>query len=278
LDGIKNTFIFFDNLITLAIMQYGICMLSVVPARREPSGKSEMVTQLLFGEHYTVLELGEEWLFIKTAFDDYECWINSKQHTRIQESTFKQLEKQDLIYSNELVQVIHNKTSDNNFPLSIGATLPFYKEHQLNFEDFNYSFEGNTASLNQKKTVQEILATAYLFLNAPYLWGGKSIFGIDCSGFTQLVYKLNGYKLPRDAYQQVEIGSPLSFVEEAEAGDLAFFDNEEGSIVHVGILLNNEQIIHASGCVKIDKFDHYGIFSSDTKRYSHTMRVIKRLI
>ena len=115
-------------------------------------------------------------------------------------------------------------------------------------------------------------------MNAPYLWGGRSPFGIDCSGFTQLSFKLNGYKLPRDAYQQVELGTPLSFVEEAEAGDLAFFDNEEGKIVHVGILLNDHQIIHASGFVKIDRFDHYGIFNSDTKRYSHTLRVIKRIL
>jgi cell wall-associated NlpC family hydrolase len=110
------------------------------------------------------------------------------------------------------------------------------------------------------------------------LWGGKSPFGIDCSGFTQVVYKLNGYKLPRDANQQVNLGEPLSFVEEAEAGDLAFFDNEEGRIVHVGILLNNQSIIHASGYVRVDKFDHYGIFNQDTGKYSHTLRVIKRLL
>lgn len=259
-------------------MQYGICTLSVVPGRKEPSGASEMVTQLLFGEHYTVLESGEDWLRIKTAFDSYECWINSKQHTRIQENIFHQLEKQDPVYSNELVQVINNKKNETHFPLSIGATLPFFKDQKISFESFDFGFEGTTSSLKEKKSASSIISTAYLFLNAPYLWGGKSPFGIDCSGFTQLVYKLNGYKLPRDAYQQVEIGSPLSFVEEAEAGDLAFFDNEEGRIVHVGILLSNEQIIHASGCVKVDKFDHYGIFSSDTKKYSHTLRVIKKIL
>ena len=259
-------------------MQYGICTLSIVPCRKEPSGTSEMVTQLLFGEHYTVLETGEDWLRIQTAFDLYECWINGKQHTRIQENLFKQLEKQESFYANELVQVIYNKNTKTRFPISIGATLPFFKDQNIKFESFDFNFEGTTSSFQQKKSAEDILSTAYLFLNAPYLWGGKSPFGIDCSGFTQLVYKLNGFKLPRDAYQQVELGSPLSFVEEAEAGDLAFFDNEEGKIIHVGILLNNQQIIHASGCVRIDKFDHYGIFNSDTKKYSHTLRVIKKVI
>lgn len=259
-------------------MQHGICILSIIPARKEPSGTSEMVTQLLFGEHYTVLESREDWLYIKTAVDHYECWISGKQHTRIPENLFKQLEKQDTVYVNELVQVIHDKKLHSRFPISIGATLPLFKNNTASFESFDFGFEGTTCLSSQKKTSKEILNSAFLFLNAPYLWGGRSPFGIDCSGFTQLVYRLNGYKLPRDAYQQVERGSPLSFVEEAEAGDLAFFDNEEGRIVHVGILLSNEQIIHASGCVRVDKFDHYGIFNADTKKYSHTLRVIKRVI
>lgn len=259
-------------------MQYGICTLSIVPARKEPSGTSEMVTQLLFGEHYTVLEQTEDWLRIKTAYDDYECWISRKQHSKLSDSGFRQLEKQEAVYSSELIQLLHHKAASTHFPISIGATLPFFKDQHTRFESFDFGYEGMVASSTEKRTAQEILSTAYLFLNAPYLWGGKSPFGIDCSGFTQLVFKLNGYKLPRDAYQQVELGAPLSFVEEAEAGDVAFFDNEEGRIVHVGILLNNTQIIHASGCVKIDAFDHYGIFSSETKKYSHTLRVIKRIL
>ncbi len=259
-------------------MQYGICLLSVIPCRKEANNTSEMVTQLLFGEHYSVLETGEGWIRIKIAYDNYECWINSKQHTRISEPTFTNLQKQPGIYSSELIQVIGNQNTKTNFPITLGACLPFLKDKAINFESFSFGFEGQASVPNKKGTAKDIISTAYLFLNAPYLWGGKSPLGIDCSGFTQIIYRLNGYKLPRDASQQVELGSPLSFVEEAEAGDLAFFDNEEGNIVHVGILLSNEQIIHASGSVRIDKFDHYGIFSSDTKKYSHTLRVIKKVL
>jgi len=260
-------------------MHFGICLLSLVPGRKDPSGTSEMVTQLLFGDHYTVVENGDGWVKIKTAFDDYVCWISEKQHFYLSEQSFKHLQKHAPVFSTELVQVLHNKLLQTGFPITIGAALPFYSnENTLSFDASVFGFEGQVTEMKQKKPAQDILSTAFLFLNAPYLWGGKSPFGIDCSGFTQTVYKLNGYKLPRDAYQQVELGHALSFVEEAEAGDLAFFDNEEGKIVHVGILLDNQQIIHASGCVRIDRFDHYGIFSSDTKKYSHTLRVIKRII
>lgn len=259
-------------------MQYGICLLSVVPCRKEPDSTSEMVTQLLFGEQYSVTEVTDSWIKILTAYDHYPCWISARQHNRLSENSFKQLQQQAMAYSNELVQVIQNSSTSTSFPISIGAALPFFNGNKITADAYHFDFDGQTCLPQTKKPAADIIATAFLFLNAPYLWGGKSPFGIDCSGFTQLTYKLNGYQLPRDASQQVELGSPLSFVEEAEAGDLAFFDNEEGRIVHVGILLNNQQIIHASGMVRIDAFDHYGIFSADTKKYSHTLRVIKRII
>jgi gamma-D-glutamyl-L-lysine dipeptidyl-peptidase len=259
-------------------MHYGICLLSIVPGRKEPQSTSEMVTQLLFGEQYTVIESGDDWAKITMAYDNYTCWISIKQHYKITESTFHQLQKQPTTYLNELIHLVHDKSNNASFPITLGASLPFYKNKVATIGSYEFECTGSILQSNQKKTAIDILLTANLYLNAPYLWGGKTPFGIDCSGFTQQVFKLNGYKLPRDAYQQVELGSPLSFVEEAEAGDLAFFDNEEGKIVHVGILLNNEQIIHASGSVRIDKFDHYGIFSADTKKYSHTLRVIKRVL
>ena len=257
-------------------MYYGICLLSVVPCRKEASNVSEMVTQLLFGEHYSVIDQTETWLKIVSAYDKYECWINIKQHTKISETTFKLLESQSSVLTTDLTQNITNKSSKLFFPILMGSTLPGYSGKEGKIEDFVFDFSGKTTISSVKKTTEELLATAKLFLNAPYLWGGKTIFGIDCSGFTQLVYKLNGYKLPRDAWQQAEQGTPLSFVEEAQPGDLAFFDNEEGKIVHVGIILSQTEIIHASGKVRIDKFDHYGIFHSENKKYSHMLRVIKR--
>lgn len=258
-------------------MYYGICLLSVVPCRREPSSTSEMVTQLLFGEHYSVKEQNDNWVQIVTAYDNYECWISRKQHNKISEAAFKSLELQSPVLSAEFLHNITNKVNGSSFLIPIGSTLPAFVNKECKVEDYVFTFEGKTVATYIKKTTEDIIDTARLFLNAPYLWGGRTFMGMDCSGFTQLVYKLNGYKLPRDAYQQAELGQPLSFVEEAQPGDLAFFDNEEGKIIHVGILLSNTEIIHASGNVRIDKFDHYGIFHSENKKYSHMLRVIKRI-
>lgn len=258
------------------MMSFGICTLSVIPCRKEPSSTSEMVTQLLFGETYTIIEDKEDWLSITTNYDNYPCWISAKQHSSISDTELKKLTIDKV--SSELIQVISNTQTNSIFPITIGSTIPNLANTKSDFGNHTFSFEGNTTSILHKKDIKAIKETAFLFLNAPYLWGGRSPFGIDCSGFTQLVYKLNGYKIPRDASQQVELGSALSFVEEAEEGDLAFFDNEAGNIVHVGIVLDNQQIIHASGSVRIDKFDHYGIFHSNTKKYTHMLRVIKKLI
>lgn len=255
---------------------YGICLLSVVPCRKEPSSTSEMVTQLLFGETYSITEEHEDWLNIKSTYDNYPSWISRKQHQAVTEKEFNTIKNNNL--NNELIQVITNEETNTIFPITIGATLPNYNENKLQIGNHSYHFEGSVNSFNEKKTGEFIKQTAYLFLNAPYLWGGRSPLGIDCSGFTQLVFKLNGYQIPRDASQQVELGVPLNFVEEAEVGDLAFFDNEQGNITHVGLILENQYIIHASGAVRIDKFDHYGIFHSDNKKYTHSLRVIKRIL
>lgn len=258
-------------------MKYGVCHLSIVPCRFEPFETSEMVTQLLFGETVKIYEeKKKDWRRAKTAYDNYDCWIDEKQITYISKEEFEVINQ--TIVSSELVQVVQNETSELMTPIVIGSSLPGFKQNKINFGVLSFSFTGHT--INTKKTIDKssIVQNAMMFLNSPYLWGGRSPFGIDCSGFTQVVYKLNGVALPRDASQQAEIGQTLSFIEESESGDLAFFDNEDGNIIHVGIMLENNRIIHASGKVRIDKIDHQGIFNVDTGDYSHRLRLIKKII
>jgi hypothetical protein len=252
---------------------FGICNLSIIPLRIEPNDRSEIVSQVLFGEHFEIIETNKHWVKIKLQFDDYEGWIDSKQFQAITEENYNRLSKEAIILNSDLVEYI---TTPNNvlLPISLGASLSFLNHTDINSE--NYEFEG--LKISGKKPKNDLVATAFLYLNSPYLWGGKTPFGIDCSGFTQMVYKLNGYKLLRDASQQASQGEVLSFIEESEPGDLAFFDNEEGNIIHVGIMLENNYIIHASGKVRIDRLDHLGIYNAEINKHTHRLRVIKKII
>ena len=252
---------------------FGICNLAIIPLRFEPSDKSEIVSQILFGEHFEILEQLKQWSRIKMQYDDYEGWVDSKQYQIISESNYSQLSEDAVVLNADLVEYI---TAPNNvlLPVTLGASLSFLNHGDINTS--NYNFEGT--KISGTKTKDCLLNTAFMYLNAPYLWGGKTPFGIDCSGFTQMVYKLNGYKLMRDASQQSKQGEALSFIEESEPGDLAFFDNEEGNIIHVGIIMDDNYIIHASGKVRIDRLDHLGIYNAETNKHTHKLRVIKKII
>ena len=252
---------------------FGICNLAIIPLRSEPSDRSEIVSQVLFGEHFTVLEQNKQWSRIKLQFDDYEGWVDSKQYQVISEANYNQLSKEAIILNADLIDYI---TAPDNLllPIPLGASLTFLNNNEINTS--NFDFEGTKTSGVKPKSA--LINTAFMYLNAPYLWGGKTPFGIDCSGFTQMVYKLNGYKIHRDASQQALDGEPLSFIEESEAGDLAFFDNDEGNIIHVGIIMDNNYIIHASGKVRIDRLDHLGIYNPELNKHTHKLRVIKKII
>lgn len=256
-------------------MKYGICLLNIAPLRKEADDRSEMVSQVLFGEHFTIIDELKNWSYIRLDYDLYEGWIDKKQYEIISEYDYNLINKSIPHYSGELVDFLSINNSQLMM-LSLGAKLPNYHEKKFMVNLQNFSFDGSVFNIQFNK--KHIINIAYMYLNTPYLWGGKTPFGIDCSGFTQMVYKLGGYYLNRDASQQAKQGSTLNFLEESEAGDLAFFDNANGEITHVGILIGNEQIIHASGKVRIDYIDHSGIFNKETKKHTHKLRLIKQLI
>ncbi|MBC2845285.1 C40 family peptidase [Winogradskyella flava] len=249
-------------------MQYGICNLGIVPIRLEPSDTSEMVTQSLYGDFFKVLEQRKKWSRIRFAYDKYEGWIDNKQYLEIEEDSYKLLLKADIHLSKDLIEYVSD-AEGNLYPIPLGSDLN-------GLQLLNHDFDGNR--LVSKSLKSNILKTSFLYLNAPYLWGGKTPFGIDCSGFTQMVYKLNGHKLLRDASEQATQGEALSFIEESEPGDLAFFDNTEGHIVHVGIIMEDNYIIHAHGKVRIDRLDHSGIYNIEKNIHTHKLRVIKKII
>jgi hypothetical protein len=194
--------------------------------------------------------------------------VDNKQFLEISEKEYQHLDSPNPKFSADLVEFVQDKK---------GQLLPILLGSSLNgLGMLGHKYEGNSISEIFPKT--KLIETASMYLNTPYLWGGKSPFGIDCSGFTQMVYKINGYELKRDASQQAAQGEVLSFIEESEPGDLAFFDNSEGEIIHVGIILKNNYIIHAHGCVRIDRLDQSGIYNTEQNRHTHRLRVIKKII
>jgi len=260
-------------------MNYGISGLSIIPVRKEPSEQSEMITQVLYGEHFVVNEIMLGWARVKLAFDGYEGWVDLKMITPLVEKTYLKIDRAPFAVSADIFNIIP-VNEEQTMMIVAGSTLPcwrpYLREFSIEYQIFPYT--GNFTYKKPLNIRKVLIEQALKYFNAPYLWGGRSPFGIDCSGFSQIIYKMVGYVLPRDASQQVHCGTALSFVEEAKPGDLAFFDNDEGKITHVGIIWEKHKIIHASGKVRIDNVDQFGIYNVETKRYTHQMRVMKRII
>jgi len=250
----------------------GVCCVPVSPVRGDCFHKGEMTTQLLFGEAVEVLEKGpENWMRIRCLYDDYEGWIIHSHITEIPEAIA--LEKWHLSadWSHEII--FH----DHPMYIPLGSELRGLKNGHAEWGKYSWSFKGNHMDPHTiRKNEKTVHNLTYRFLNTPYLWGGKSVYGIDCSGFSQMIYKSLGVPLLRDAYQQAAQGEGIGFLQECKCGDLAFFDNPEGRITHVGILLNDREIIHASGKVRIDKIDSQGIVNTDTQERTHNLRLLKR--
>ncbi|MEM7548549.1 MAG: C40 family peptidase [Bacteroidota bacterium] len=254
----------------------GICRLSIVPVRMEPSDRSEQVTQLLFGEHYLVIDRSKDnkWLMIKTAFDDYTGWISSNQNHFIGQEYFEQISDLDYKITTDInSEILFNK---NHLRIVIGSIIPISSQELFRMEE-QFSFRGNAKGLAQKKDYLFLKEIAKKYLHTPYQWGGRTPFGIDCSGFIQQIFRISGYNLPRDAWQQSKLGKSIDF-EDLRPGDLAFFATKDNRINHVGLLLEERKIIHASGHVRIDSLDEKGIFNNSINNYTHQFQGLKRIL
>lgn len=228
-------------------MQYGICHLSIVPLRNLASGESTMISQVLYGEHFKVLERRAHFSKIRNSYDNFEAWIDNKQYKLIEEVDYAQLDNQSLQLSSDLIEFIIDEKG-LLMPIVLGSSISYC-------QGFGHQFDGEYNDATGR-TKGDLIATASLFLNTPHTLGGRTPFGIDAAGFAQAVYRINGYQLSRQAASQAMQGEALSFIEESEPGDLAFFDDLEGTINHVGIMMQDNYIIHVDGKVRIDRIDH----------------------
>lgn len=261
----------------MEIIDFGVCRLSVVSVRKDPADTTEQVTQLLFGDHYEVVEATKDkkWLKIKINFDLYTGWIDAKQHQSISPEYYEHINNSEYKITTDLTaSLLYNKSP---LMVLIGSIIPISSAELFKMEE-QFAFNGEAKNMGQKREFEFVKAIAQKYLNAPYQWGGKSPFGIDCSGFTQMVFKISGYKLHRDASQQAVQGKPVDNLEAGKPGDVAFFQNKEGKINHTGILLGPDKIVHASGKVRVDHLNEEGILNLETKIYSHQLAHIRRIL
>lgn len=256
-------------------MRIGISESGYIPMRAGMSHKTEMLSEILFGELFEIQISRGDWAKVRLLHDDYEAWVDESQITYLE----KDSETENIFKNKTICNHPTLLTLNNNEKILIpsGSVLPAsHKKFIIN--NNHYKLPNDFAPFVSDNLRQGMLNTAISMLNTPYLWGGRTSWGTDCSGFSQFLYSLVGINIPRDASQQVNFGKTLSFISEAQPGDLAFFDNEEGIITHVGMFYESDKIIHASGKVRIDNIDHQGIYNKILKKYTHNLRVMKSLI
>ncbi|MBT8311734.1 MAG: C40 family peptidase [Flavobacteriaceae bacterium] len=250
-------------------MPFGICPLSVIAVRESADENSRMVTQLLYGELFRLIDQRKYWSKIRIPGEKREGWVKKDQFEKLSDDDYKKLtDSGSNKYALDLVSFVSTEQGVL-IPVLLGSNVS-------HTQVLSHSHEGTASNGEFLKT--QLIDTALLYLNAPELRGGKGPFGIDSAGFTQMVYKINGVQLLRTPEEQATQGEPLSFIEESEAGDLVFFDDKEGNITHVGVIMADNYIIHVDGKVRIDRLDHTGIFNREKRNYTHQLRVIKKIL
>ncbi|HAS41264.1 MAG TPA: hypothetical protein DCS93_12335 [Microscillaceae bacterium] len=285
----KRFFLISALLLTIALqvqaLDYGVCAESVVAVRKTTSSSSELVTQLVFGDAYKILKTSpdKKWAYIENSYDHYNGWIQMGLVFKVSENYYNDYKKNTHPVVADKLGTVQFK--GKKIPVTLGSTLPFYQEGKIKIGEEEAQYQGNTKDISKKHSKAQVIESAKKLLKIPYLWGGKGKQGYDCSGFCQMVFKTNGYTLPRDSYQQAEKGKTVSLAE-SQPGDLVFFQRkpqnvENGRVVHVGIVLENKnkqvKVIHSAGMVRINKVDKTGLYRDDLGKYSHYLKFIKRL-
>ncbi|MDO5571082.1 MAG: C40 family peptidase [Bacteroidales bacterium] len=257
---------------------YGIALLALIPMRKNPNESSEMVSELMFGEVFSILKEDGSWAFIENKFDFYHGWIDRAMITEISEAEADALINSPVYIVRNPLTDIKCKGDNSPFRISMGSVLPGYIPNKNSFTVAERTFKINSNQVVRFELghLKSLLRTASLYMHTPYLWGGRSIMGADCSGFVQSVYRLNGVALPRDADQQCLLGEPIKGIENSYPGDLVFFENSLGNVVHVGMMFTKDMMIHCSGSVHLSKITNEGYWSDLLNDYVKRKPIIRR--
>ena len=259
------------------IMTKGSTFQGYIPLMLEPDDSSPMVSQLLFGEEFTLMEKRGDWLSVSLDFDDTLGWVRNQgvELREVDNGKEKRFSRAVCLASLPSTTILDLTLGQQRI---IPAGAVWNSERGNPMQWYGHSFEmlseegfiKPTPSANPHEIGKRMVSV-------PYLPGGRSGSGFDGAGLVQVLCRMMGKKIPRFCQQQAELGSTINFMYEVKEGDLAFFDNEENEIIHVGMILNEGSILHADTCVNIDLLDHHGIYSNKRARYTHKLRVIKRI-
>ncbi|HZY79597.1 MAG TPA: C40 family peptidase [Cyclobacteriaceae bacterium] len=258
-------------------IDFGVCRLAIVAVRKDADHKSEVVTQLLFGDHYQVFDTSKDkkWIHVMVHSDETTGWIEELQHHSISFEYFQQIGLANFKITTDVASTILYKKTQ--LTIVMGSIVPISGSELFKMEE-QFAFNGEAKSLGQRRDYEYLRSISGKYINAPQIPGGKSPFGIDAPGFVQMAFKLTGYQLPRDAAQQANAGKPLESLNEVQPGDVALFKGKDGKFNHVGIVLDEQKIIHCHGRVKIDYLMEDGILNSETKIYTHTSPSFRRIL
>ena len=250
--------------------------LATAAVRARPRLDAALTSQLLFGEPVLLLQNLGEYQRVRCPEDGFEGFVRTDQLLAVPEDVFvAQLSRP--AFNLDLFSMLRGP--QQGVPITFGARLADFDGLRLQHGGQYFEYSGQAALTDDiTASADTLLRLAYKWLYVPGMHGGRTPMGVDPVAFVQLVYRILNLRLPRRADAMVERGELVDFVVQAQVGDVAFFDNAKRKIEHVGLLLPDSKILHVGDRVRVDALDHYGIFNYDLGRYTHRLRVVKRVL
>ncbi|MGM1429485.1 C40 family peptidase [Sphingobacterium lactis] len=253
-------------------MALAVCTLSSISVYQEPTIAAVRVYELLFGEGLLVLERAKEWVYIRVLETDIQGWVMEGQ-----------FEEVDAVPTYDFIvdDVGGFALGDEQATIALFHGSPMPENGVLTTKVNTYNFLNDPLKVNfgfeverDRESLENFTAT---YLNKTVSHKGRTEHGLDSIGLCGLFYRHFGFELPKDLESMLTLGKAIDFISEIQDGDLAFFENEEGIVDHVGLVVSEDEVLHVREKVRIDHLDNEGLFNKDLNQVTHKLRIVKRI-